>query len=560
MAMKRAAVWLVYCLMMIAGVSTTASAQTTCPANVLLALSRAGSTCFDLAFNHACYGNGSAEAGFFDADGDLSFGAPGDRVPIASLSALATHTMEDGFSVVPVKVQANLADSEQRNTAILLFGEALAVNDVPPLATFVITANGTISIRDQPMITADIVARMGLGDNVTVNGRTPEGDWLRVRIPNRNDLGWIAADVAPANSPLDALAIVTPETPFYRPFQVIEVATGSGDALCDGAPESGILIQTPNTRTEVTLILNGASLTLSATVYVQNQPDGQLAFTVIDGQMAIALGETARFVPAGSRLMAPLDSDGMIAGLPDAAAPYNTAELAALPINNLPDRVQVAPALTQTELELAIADWQTAALEQDEEDLPTREEVCRYETNQRATIWGGPGLFYEAINEISSGTRLNPVLETTDADGNIWWQLDTTNWIRGAVVTATGGCEPIPIVQQVPPPRTNTLTMETCESDNGPIRVGQVVTLEFLPAPFENYEAAMAATSVDPGRITANEQPLYVSPGPPIRRRSGEEDIFFRTFSAVWLAESGTTRIVARRLSYILTCDVTVPF
>jgi hypothetical protein len=101
-------------------------------------------------------------------------------------------------------------------------------------------------------------------------------------------------------------------------------------------------------------------------------------------------------------------------------------------------------------------------------------------------------------------------------------------------------------------------------TSNGPIRAGQWVTLEFLPAPFEGLDAARRAISVDPGRITIdNRDRLYVWASEPILISPYdiplEERRYVRVFSAEWGATPGTHRIIGQRLSYILNCDVTVP-
>ena len=540
--------------------STSVIAQTVdCPATVLLALSRAGSTCFGVELSEACYGNGSVTASYFDDNFDGDFSATGDIAPITPIETLTTHASNEDLSVASIFLQANLADSEQRNTALLLFGETNVTNLIPPIQEFTITADGTINIRELPDITGEIVQRLGLSDIVVVNGRTEDGEWLRVRIPNSNDLGWIPSGVASENDPINALEIVDETTPFYRPFQIMTLTTGYDDALCDDTTESGILLQTPNLADDVELIINGAELRISATLFIQNQSDSMLAMYVLDGELEIALEEDTYFVPAGAYIELPLNSAENFTAPLNIAQPYDETQLSAVPINNLPDRVAITIGLTQAELDASLEAWAMVIPEQAVDNTITRNEVCRYTINQRANLWGGPGLFYEAVNEITSGSRVVPVLQTSDADDVVWWQLDNSNWIRAQVVDATGNCEQIPIVNDVPPPPTNTLSMETCMSINGPIRTGQIVIIQFTPAPWDSYEAALAATRVDAGQITVNEEALYITAGAPILR-SGTDNIWFRIFSTTWLAESGTFRFVSRRTSYILTCNITVPF
>jgi hypothetical protein len=83
-----------------------------------------------------------------------------------------------------MRVQSDLSEGEQRSAAFLIYCSVGIENYIPPMATFIVNARGTINIRDFPDITGEIVKRLGLGEQVTVNWRTAEGDWLRVRIPN----------------------------------------------------------------------------------------------------------------------------------------------------------------------------------------------------------------------------------------------------------------------------------------------------------------------------------------------------------------------------------------
>ncbi|MEO1289399.1 MAG: hypothetical protein AAFV93_16675, partial [Chloroflexota bacterium] len=105
-------------------------------------------------------------------------------------------------------------------------------------------------------------------------------------------------------------------------------------------------------------------------------------------------------------------------------------------------------------------------------------------------------------------------------------------------------------------PMSNTLILETCDTTNGPLRSGQWVTIEFIHGSWRTLGEAQNATTIDRGRITVNQQWLWVDAAPP---RQVAEERFYRTFSGSWLAEAGTYRITGGRLTYSVICDVTVP-
>lgn len=525
--------------------------QTTCPATVLLSISRSGSACYGLERNQACYGNGTVSADFFSGDAmqyidsnEEVLSAPGDVSGIATMQSLHTSLIDDGLSVALAQIQSSLTDAEQRVVSVIMFGDAQIENRVQPMVTFRISANGAINIRETPDIRGAILERLTIGDQVTVNGRNEEGDWLRVRIPATESYGWIPAEVAGANDPIDALDVVTNESPIYRPFQVLDVQTGHDDAACDGAPQSGVLMQAPNSFTPVEFILNGVEIRLFATIFLQSTADGQLALYVLHGDAEV----NDVFIPAGSMTL--LDT---IAPLP-----YDTTLFAGLPINILTDRIQIAESLTPEEIVAAQDAHEPMIAETVPQEVVPTAESCTYTVIRLANLWSGPGLFYEVINEISGGAHVFPVLETRDADGETWWQLSNSNWIRASLVDASETCGVVPFVAEIPVPTENVLSMEDCRTRNGPLRDGQYVTIQFTPPAFEGLAEAWAATQIDPGTITINERRYSVWAGDPVVR-GGTDDRYFRIFRTQWEATPGTYRIVSGRLTYILICNITVP-
>ncbi|MEQ8677215.1 MAG: SH3 domain-containing protein [Aggregatilineales bacterium] len=531
-------------------------AQTTCPATVLLSVSRSGSACFGLERNQVCYGNGTVSAQTFSRDAmqfidsnEEGLIQPGDVSGLATMQRLQTSLIEDGLSVALAQVQSSLTDAEQRTVGVILFGDAQIENLVTPLVMFRVSANGTINIRAMPDMQADILERLTIGDQVTVIGRNSDedadenGDWLRVRIPATENYGWIPAEVASANDPIGALAIMDNDTPVYRPFEVLNIQTGSADRLCEGAPESGVLMQAPNSFTPAQFILNGAEITLFATVFLQSTGD-QVAMYVLDGEAEV----DGVFIPAGTMTL--LDAPEPL--------PYSSDLFTGLPINILTDRIQIAEPLTPEGIIAAQeAHEPMIPIVEAQEAVPTAE-ACSYRVIRLANLWSGPGMLYEVINEISAGASVFPVLETRDSDGDTWWQLSNSNWIRAELVDASETCGAVPFVANIPAPTTNILSMEDCRTRNGPLRDGQRVTIEFTPPAFDGLEEARAATRIDPGTVTINERRFSVSASDPIVR-GGTDDRYFRIFRAHWEATPGTYRIVSGRLTYILICNLTVP-
>src|SRR5262245_28930945 len=114
-------------------VSVLSQGTVSCPANVLLALARAGAACGTTARNQACYGNGAVTASFQPSASDASFAQPGIIIDTANLQRLSIGAPESDFSVAIMQTQANLPDSEQRSITVLLFGDAEITDTMPPI-------------------------------------------------------------------------------------------------------------------------------------------------------------------------------------------------------------------------------------------------------------------------------------------------------------------------------------------------------------------------------------------------------------------------------------------
>jgi hypothetical protein len=528
-----------------------AQSNPACPPDVLLAFARSGSACFDLERNQACIGNGVVESQLFPASPQPPFAQPGDKLDAALLHQLHTQVIEKGVSEATIYTQANLTDAEQHSAVLLLFGDASVENQVMPLPELTSFAKGALNIRRVPQTDGDIIASLAVNKAVIGNGRTQAGDWLRVHVPNSNDFGWVSADVVNPEGDLLDLTVVGVDTPVFRPFQLFKVTT-SDTSFCGGALPSGVLFQTPNAAT-VEVTVNGALMQLSGAVFLQ--AGAGLSISVLNGEATIA----GLYVPAGAKTQIPLDEQGMANAAPADPEPYDLAALQALPINNLPYRTEIAAPLTHDEILQKTADHEAVVVEATTEPVAVLDTTCKRIVRRSTTLWAGPGLFYEAVGDISAGTSLIPVLQTVDADGHGWWQLRGSSWIQADLVMESGVCQDVPVVVNPPPPEYNELSLETCETTNGPLRAGQEVEIYFIPPAFDNYGEARDALSIDPGRITIESQTYYyIYASDPIRLGTNGER-YIRRFYLYWTATPGTFRIVGDRLHYTPICTITVP-
>ncbi|MEZ4671363.1 MAG: hypothetical protein R3E39_25965 [Anaerolineae bacterium] len=258
-----------------------------CPLIVRQALESADTACQDTGRNQACYGNIILNAEAQPDSPQFTFEAAGDRAELEAIKSLTLSPMDkldNTWGVALLKVQANLPDTlPGQNVTFLLFGD--------------------VNIR---------------------NAQT-----------RHNTLPRATLTLTPDN----------PE-PQYGPMQAFYFRTGTQDAPCSEAPDSGILIQTPKGAGKIDLLVNEVTISLGSTVYLQAQAGGDMTISVVEGQATVsALGVTA-IAPAGTRVRVPMDANLIPTGPPAPVEAYAAVDLAALPVTHLPDVVVIAAPLT----------------------------------------------------------------------------------------------------------------------------------------------------------------------------------------------------------------------
>jgi hypothetical protein len=528
-------------------------AQEACPASVIRAFARAGAACTDVERNQVCFGNGAVK-GVFDARATDSFDLVGERADIGLMQQLILSSESD-YSVASMQLQMSLINTETgSNVGLVAFGNVTLNNQVPVRPLVPVEATGVMNIRSLPDIEADILAQYPLRTTVMANGILAEGDWLRVQIPDTSDIGWVAREFITTTGDLENLNIVDVDTPFLRPFQLMSLVTSQDDAWCAGTPESGILLQSPNIAEDVEMTINGLEMRLSGTVFVQAVPDGLMLLQQIEGNSLLRFGTEKRWIVAGAEIALPLDASLTVTAI-DSASSLSIDNLAAVPVNNLNYRVAIPDALAQADIDSQIAALEALPLVVSNDSMMSGER-CNRIAASRVTLYAGPGTFYEVIREINRGTRLYPALRLTDTAGVSWWQLSNGHWMLASEAEITGSCGEIPVTEIVQAPYYNILVLETCDMLNGPIRAGQYVDIQFTDGGWETIGEALRAPQIDPGRVTVNQESLWVYADDPVQV---QPERYYRLFHASWYAQAGTFRVIGNRLSYSVICDITVP-
>jgi hypothetical protein len=339
-------------------VSFSAIAQTDCPAIVQTALEAADSACQGVGRNQACYGNVLVNATSQPDVEDFSFDQSGDIVDVVNIQSLQLEPLSEAagtWGVAVMKLQASLPDTlPGQNVTFLLFGNVEIENAVAPAPQPVlldVTANSNANVRGEPSTNGAIVGSLAGGDVVNADGRNEAGDWLHIQFEEQT--GWVFAELVTLDGDVNSLLVVEADfaAPSLKPMQSFYFRSGVGDAPCAEAPDSGILIQTPAGAGEVALTVNGVDVLLGSTAYLQAQPGDDTTVNLLEGGARVSAQGQTKLVPAGTRVTVPVDQNLEASGPPSDPEPYDESSFAALPIANLEREIEIAPALTQEEIE-----------------------------------------------------------------------------------------------------------------------------------------------------------------------------------------------------------------
>ena len=454
----------------------------TCPTIVQAAVAALDDLCADTERNQACYGNLTLVAVPQAEVTDLQFVHPGDIEDVVRIASLTLSGMDEGvpeWGVALLKLQANLPDLlPGENVTVLLFGDVeLQSVPIPPELEVTVSATSAINVRSEPATSGTIISQLLPGADVTVNGRNEIGDWLRVRLPSDGGIGWVAATLVSITAEdKEALAVVTADAPVYRPMQAFYFRSGVGDAQCAEAPESGILIQTPEGVGTVALNVNGVEITLGSTAFLQAQPEDFLYVYLLDGQATVMAFEGEQIIAAGEYVTVPLDGELEAAGPPSQPQEYADEKVTAIPVTMLETLAAPVNASTATAVPTVSA---VATIE----PVASCQITVSYEINARR----GPGTDYPSLQKLQPGL-FEGVQQATDVYDYIWYQLEDESWVRQDVVTAEEACSNLPVLAMANFPENHPwyygihfcgISLGPVQNEYRPIRIGELLKLSF---------------------------------------------------------------------------------
>lgn len=175
--------------------------------------------------------------------------------------------------------------------------------------------------------------------------------------------------------------------PGSSPMQAFYLRTGVADSGCDEAPESGLLVQTPEGVGEVAFTVNGVDIQMGSTVLFQGSEEEDLSVSVLEGAALVSAGDGQQLIPAGTWARVPLQRIGarlLARSAPQMPESYEgrQALLEHLPLRLLQRRIEVKAALTREQINTLQGRIQAGELPCGEDPLPSCDRVRRFLVNR----------------------------------------------------------------------------------------------------------------------------------------------------------------------------------
>lgn len=429
---------------------TTVAAQTDCPALVRAAIDTAASTCEATGRNQLCFGHPAITATTRTIS-EATFGNPGDLLNVEGVQRLVLSPLnldDETWAVAMMNIQADLPASTSENVSLLLFGGAVLDNlgDAVQIEARIVAPNA-INVRSAPSTQGSIVSILDPGIPVTLNGRNAAGDWYHAQL-GEGGAGWIVGYLVQADADLTALRVIDNDTPSYAPMQAFTLQTGLGDAGCAEAPNSGLLVQTPEAAGDIRLQVNGVDFQLSGTTFLQAEAGNGLFVSILEGSGTLSALAKSVIVPAGAGSSVLIDENLLVNDVPADPTPYDPAVLQSLPLTLLPRQIELIEPLRPRDI--------------------TRLAGCRIVSESDLTNFReGPATAYFTTGTLDANRPYRVTGWTNGGDGFVWWRVSARQWVRVDLVTASGNCDSVAYADDRPsqPTTSGHSTDLTCTSE-----------------------------------------------------------------------------------------------
>ena len=354
MKYSRPPVWMVLAFLFITPfVAFTQDGE--CTAFVKQALAATDKVCTDTGRNQACYGHISLDAQPQAQDTSFKFSEVGDKVDVARVSRLRLSPMDvktDQWGVALLKVQADIPNSmPNTNVSVLVFGDVELENAIPDpvLLDVVVSGPSNANIRRQPSNRAFVLSSLAPTTKLQAKGRSKDGAWLYVGLPNGQGSGWVRRSLMKSTEDLTTLKELDPSLTSYGPMQAFYLQNGKKQTSCQNVPNDGILIQTPEGVAQVQLWINEVKIKLGSTAFIQASPDKKtMTVSTLEGAAHVEAMGVEQVAVEGTSVSIRVDENLVPVAPPSLPHAYNLSEVQALPVQSLERQITAAAPVEQT--------------------------------------------------------------------------------------------------------------------------------------------------------------------------------------------------------------------
>jgi hypothetical protein len=251
---------------------------------------------------------------------------------------------------------------------------------------------GNIDITAQPESSAQNFRFQVVGDTVNISDlqslklspmNETTGAWgvalLRLQanlpdtLPGENVTFLLFGDVEISNA-------VDPTDTTQKPMQAFRLKTGVSDSTCEEAPESGLLVQTPEGADQIAFNVNGVDVSMGSTVLFQADPDSGMSVSTLEGAAFVAAEDGAQPIVPGSWVRIAINRELQATAAPELPESYERRArlLQNLPIRLLQRRIQIASPLTPEQLQAVKDRIQDGELPCGEDPFPSCDKFAQF--------------------------------------------------------------------------------------------------------------------------------------------------------------------------------------
>lgn len=137
-------------------------------------------------------------------------------------------------------------------------------------------------------------------------------------------------------------------------MQAFRLRTGIGDAPCEGAPQSGMVVQTPQGAGSVVFNINGVDVEMGSTVFFQADARQGMTVSTLEGAAYVSDDLGSQPILAGTWVRVPLDENYQPSRAPGWPRPYTCRHAIheALPLRLLPRTIEITPAMENDQFDV----------------------------------------------------------------------------------------------------------------------------------------------------------------------------------------------------------------